>query len=105
MKNKQGNEIMNETTIKLIKLLRENALNNIRMRTSEIAKILNISERSTRRHRELAQMFGYNIEIFLGKNPGIEIVEERLTIIEIEVIRKQLGNEFADKIIRICERI
>lgn len=105
MRNKQGVEIMNETTINFIKLLRENSKNNIRMKSAEIAEILGISQRSVRRHRELAQKFGYKVEIYLGKDPGMEIIEERLTNIEIEMIENRLGKELLNKIKRICERV
>lgn len=105
MRNKENIEIMNETTINFINLLRKNVKNNIRMKSAEIAEMLGISQRSVRRHRELAQKFGYKVEIYLGKNPGIEIIEETLTSAEISIIENTLGKELTNKIKRICERV
>lgn len=104
MRNKDI-EIMNETTLNLIKLLRKNNKNGERMTSLAISEILGIKPRTVRKHKDLAIKFGYNIQSFNGKNPGYELIEERLTDIEIEQIKNNLPEYLVNKILRISDRI
>jgi len=98
-------EIMNETTLNLIKLLRKNNKNGERMTSLAISERLGVKPRTIRKHKELAVKFGYNIQSFNGNNPGYELIEERLTDDEVEQIKNNLPENLVNKILRISDRI
>jgi hypothetical protein len=101
MRDKNGNEIMNDNTVIMIKELRKYG----KLKLQELEKLTGIKERQIRRHKEIAIKFGYNIMSTGGKNGGYELIEEKLTNDEWIRLKNNLNIELYEKVKRIIEKV
>lgn len=96
-------ETISNNIIRMIKLLRKNQ--NRLMTMSEIAKNLGVKPRVISNYKKTIVKLGYNLQSYNGYNGGYKLIEEYLSLTELNEIKDKLSPRLFEKIKKINERI
>jgi hypothetical protein len=94
--------VTDKRTLQFIRILRRKG----RTKSREMLEELGIKNpRSLTIYKNYANLLGYNIKSVCGYNGGYEIIEEKLTDNELDIIKNKLSKDLSSKIIRIMNRV